>query len=176
MYQDKYTPEEALEKIKLHMKYDVSKTLNENSQILKEDTWNYWNEIAKSFMDDPNQKSLSQIKVGNPTIDVKVASTNIKNIIDGVNFNKSKEKNDLKYVLDKSFTSLDNIIGLIKTYPSIGGESIYDALNGEFFIKDIVNSNIEIFATKLKEWCTAHNSSNINFCKEKTEQELKFKM
>jgi hypothetical protein len=30
MIQDKYTAIEALEKIKLHMKYDISKTLNEN--------------------------------------------------------------------------------------------------------------------------------------------------
>lgn len=36
MIQPKYNPKEALEKIKLNMKYDTSKTLNENKQLLNE--------------------------------------------------------------------------------------------------------------------------------------------
>ena len=36
MIQPKYNPKEALEKIKLNMKYDTSKTLNENKQIISE--------------------------------------------------------------------------------------------------------------------------------------------
>jgi hypothetical protein len=36
MVQPKYSPEEALEKMKLMMKYDSSKTLNENRQIISE--------------------------------------------------------------------------------------------------------------------------------------------
>jgi hypothetical protein len=36
MVQPKYSPEEALEKIKLMMKYDTSKTLNENTESTKE--------------------------------------------------------------------------------------------------------------------------------------------
>jgi hypothetical protein len=36
MVQPKYSPEEALEKMKLMMKYDSSKTLNENRQIVSE--------------------------------------------------------------------------------------------------------------------------------------------
>jgi hypothetical protein len=36
MYKQKYTPEEKLEKIKLFMKYDSSKTLNENKNILEQ--------------------------------------------------------------------------------------------------------------------------------------------
>ena len=36
MVQPKYSPEEALEKMKLMMKYDLSKTLNENRQIISE--------------------------------------------------------------------------------------------------------------------------------------------
>jgi len=38
MVQPKYSPEEALEKMKLMMKYDSSKTLNENRQIISEQT------------------------------------------------------------------------------------------------------------------------------------------
>ena len=36
MVQPKYSPQEALEKMKLMMKYDSSKTLNENRQIISE--------------------------------------------------------------------------------------------------------------------------------------------
>ena len=36
MVHPKYTPEEALAKIKLHMKYDASKTLNENKVVVSE--------------------------------------------------------------------------------------------------------------------------------------------
>ena len=36
MKQPKYSPQDALERIKLMMKYDTSKTLNENKQVLKE--------------------------------------------------------------------------------------------------------------------------------------------
>ena len=40
MVQPKYSPEEALEKMKLMMKYDSSKTLNENRQIVSEQSAN----------------------------------------------------------------------------------------------------------------------------------------
>jgi hypothetical protein len=36
MVQPKYSPQEALERVKLMMKYDTSKTLNENKEIIKE--------------------------------------------------------------------------------------------------------------------------------------------
>jgi hypothetical protein len=36
MVQPKYSPEEALERVKLMMKYDLSKTLNENKETIKE--------------------------------------------------------------------------------------------------------------------------------------------
>lgn len=38
MVQPKYSPEEALERVKLMMKYDISKTLNENKQTISEQT------------------------------------------------------------------------------------------------------------------------------------------
>lgn len=38
MVQPKYSPEEALERVKLMMKYDTSKTLNENKQVIEEQT------------------------------------------------------------------------------------------------------------------------------------------
>jgi hypothetical protein len=40
MYKSKLSPEQALETIKLRMKYDSSKTLNENIRVIKEQTTN----------------------------------------------------------------------------------------------------------------------------------------
>ena len=40
MVQVKYSPEQALEKIKLMMKYDSSKTLNENKQNISKKSEN----------------------------------------------------------------------------------------------------------------------------------------
>jgi hypothetical protein len=49
MVQPKYSPEEALERVKLMMKYDTSKTLNENKEIiLKEDASAVANLILKA--------------------------------------------------------------------------------------------------------------------------------
>ena len=36
MVQPNYSPQEALERVKLMMKYDMSKTLNENKQSISE--------------------------------------------------------------------------------------------------------------------------------------------
>ena len=38
MIQPKYNPQEALDRIKLMMKYDTSKTLNENKKVIEEQT------------------------------------------------------------------------------------------------------------------------------------------
>jgi hypothetical protein len=46
MVQPKYSPEEALERVKLMMKYDTSKTLNENKQSIKQPI----NEIAPAAL------------------------------------------------------------------------------------------------------------------------------
>ena len=172
MSSSKYTPSEILEKIKLHMKYDVSKTLNENVELLKEDTWDYWKEITKSFMNRPEQKSLSSIKVGNPTVDVNKVCKNIKGIVSGLNFNKSQESKDLLYNIGKSFTTLDNAIAIFKKYPSIGGESLYSALNDEWFIGDVLDGIVDSVSNQIKLWCSTN--PNVGICKEKTKEELKF--
>lgn len=172
MIHDKYTAKETLEKIKLHMKYDSSKTLNENTELLKEESWDYWKEITKSFMNRPEQKSLSSIKVGNPTVDVNKVCKNIKGVISGINFNKSQESKDLLYNIEKSFTTLDNAIAIFKKYPSIGGESLYSALNDEWFISDVLDGIIDGVSNQIKLWCSTN--PKVSICKEKTKEELKF--
>jgi len=47
MVQPKYSPQEALQKIKLMMKYDSSKTLNENKIVIKEQTGGVKEQLEK---------------------------------------------------------------------------------------------------------------------------------
>jgi hypothetical protein len=179
MSSSEYTPSEILEKIKLHMKYDVSKTLNENTQLLKEDTWDYWKEITKKIMKKPNQEVASKIK-GKTTLDdekVKQVCKNIKDIVSpsetfGINFDKSQEKEDLLYNIGKSFTTLGDAILIFKKYPSIGGESLYDALDEEWSMSDVLDGIIDNVSNQIKLWCSSN--PKVGFCKEKTEQEFKF--
>jgi hypothetical protein len=176
-----YTPSEILEKIKLHMKYDVSKTLNENAELLKEDTWDYWKEFAINIMKNPKQTVASKI-TGKTTLNDKTVEKickNIKGIVSpsdtfGINFDKSQEREDLLYNIGKSFTTLGDAISIFKKYPSIGGESLYDALDEELFMEDVLDGIIDNVSNQIKLWCSSNPKED--FCKEKTEQEYKFKI
>ena len=66
MVQPKYSPEEALQKIKLMMKYDSSKTLNENRGIVKEqvgpgEAANIAQEITTELLGDVKTVDLDDI-------------------------------------------------------------------------------------------------------------------
>jgi hypothetical protein len=84
----------------------------------------YFNEIAKQFMKYPNQ---IPINAGSPTIDVDKSALAFYKTISGVG------RRDTDYVISKTFTSLPNSIGVLKAYPTVGKETIYDAIKGEWF-------------------------------------------
>jgi hypothetical protein len=167
MVQDKYTAIEALEKIKLHMKYDTSKTLNENTELLKEDDSQYWATVATSIMDKPDQ--IKSISFGNPTVDVNQACTTIKKAVTGV----GTDKDAINYIADNAFKDIANSIAIIKKYPEIsGGESLYDALNNEWFAGGAKKNMIGKVASQIMQWCVSHQKLSI--CKPKTAEELKY--
>lgn len=167
MVQDKYTAIEALEKIKLHMKYNTSKTLNENAELLKEDDTQYWATVATSIMDKPEQ--LKNMNFGNPTVNVDQACNAIKKAVTGT----GTDKTAITYVVDNAFKDISNSIAIIKKYPEIsGGESLYDALNNEWFAGDAKKSMIVKVSTQIMEWCVSHQKLSI--CKPKTAEELKY--
>lgn len=56
MKQPKYSPQEALERVKLMMKYDMSKTLNENKESIKSPLKEF-----KDSIDTPTEKSVQKI-------------------------------------------------------------------------------------------------------------------
>lgn len=79
MVQPKYSPEESLERVKLMMRYDLSKTSTENKKVVSEQT-------VHAGYTDPNQQrnlkrkdSLFKDELKNQRIDVSACRKFIKN-------------------------------------------------------------------------------------------------
>lgn len=79
MVQPKYSPEEALERVKLMMKYDLSKTSTENKKVVSEQT------TPAAGYTDPNQQSKLRRKdsmlddiIDNQSIDKSVCTKYIR--------------------------------------------------------------------------------------------------
>jgi hypothetical protein len=170
MVNKQYTAGEALNEIRLRMIYDSSKTLNENKRIVNEqntDNLLYFETAAKSIMKNPKQ--ITNINFGNPDINSKNAATAIKTSVDK---NFGTDFKGLKYAIEKGFTKINNSMSIIKNYPSIGGESLYDALDGEWFAGSEMDDLVDVVANQLMEWC--RTKQNIGICVPKSEDELKY--
>lgn len=169
MVQPQYSPQEALERVKLMMKYDMSKTLNENRELLSEQVNNpeYFTTVAKSLMKNPSQ--VKNINFGTPTIqNVKNAATQIKKAVSGM----GTDFKGITYVLDNGFKDIASSMAIIKIYPEIGGESLFDALNGELFGGLKMNEVVKKVSEQIETWC--QGKTNISICKVKTSDELKY--
>jgi hypothetical protein len=169
MVQPQYSPAEALNRVKLMMGYDSSKTLNENKSVIFEQNngdLEYFETATKSIMKTPTQ--INNINFGTPNINFKNASNAIKKSVDGV----GTTFGGLDYVLLSGFTNIANSMAIIKYYPTIGEESIFDALNEELFAGGSMNKIVTKVASQLMQWCSS--KPNIEICKPKTEDELKY--
>lgn len=169
MVNTKYTAEEALNEIKLRMVYDSSKTLNENKRMINEQVegdLEYFKTVAKSLMNSPSQ--IEKVDFGNPTANVKSAAEAIKKSVTNV----GTDFHGLDYVLQNGFNNISNSMAIIKKYPLIGGESLFSALNGEWFAGGTKNKIVNQVAGQLMEWCKT--KTDIGFCKPKTADELKY--
>jgi hypothetical protein len=169
MVNKQYTVGESLNQIRLRMIYDSSKTLNENIELVTEQSnsnLEYFETAAKSLMNNPSQ--IKDINFGNPTINVKNAVTAIKNSVSGL----GTDFHGLDYILEKGFNNISNSMAIIKSYPETGGESLYDALNGEWFAGGTMTKIVNQVASQLMNWC--NGKTNIGICKPKTKDELKY--
>ncbi len=169
MVQPQYSPGEALNRVKLMMGYDSSKTLNENKRVIFEQNnsdLEYFETAAKSVMKTPNQ--ISKINFGNPTANVKTAANAIKKSVDGL----GTDFYGLDFIIQNGFNNISNSMSIIKNYPSIGGESLFDALNSEFFAGGKMNKIVSNVSNQLMEWCKT--KQNIEICKPKSKDELKY--
>jgi hypothetical protein len=162
-----YTPEESLKEIKLRMIYDSSKTLNENVNVIKEQAdLGYFETAVKSIMNKPAQ--VQNLNFGSSTINVKQAATALKDAVTGL----GTDRYGINYVIEKGFNNIANSMAIIKMYPAIAGESLYDALNGEWFDGGTMTKMINVVKGQLVDWCS--KNPNISLCKVKTADELKY--
>jgi hypothetical protein len=160
---------EALKRVLLMMKYDNKKTLVENTSLIFEQNsgdLKYFQIVTKSIMKNPDQ--IKNIDFGSPTNNFKTASNAIKKSVEGL----GTTFGGLDYVLLSGFTNIGNSIAIIKYYPTIGGESIYDALNEEMFAGGTMTKIVDKVANQLMEWCS--KKPNVGICQPKSEDELKY--
>jgi len=169
MVNTKYTAEEALNEIRLRMVYNASKTLNENKGMVKEQAdmnMEYFKTATKSLMNNPSQ--IANVDFGKPTANVKNAAAAIKKSVSGL----GTDFHGLDYILQNGFNNINNSMAIVKNYPAIGGESLYEALNGEWFAGGTKNKIINQVAGQLMEWCKT--KPTLGICKPKTADELKY--
>jgi hypothetical protein len=84
MKQPKYSPEEALNRVKLMMSYDMGKTLNENKDIIFEQSVNpdeYFKSIVKGYLKYPEKITINY---GSPKIDPKKNAVAFQKAIGGI--------------------------------------------------------------------------------------------
>jgi hypothetical protein len=165
MVHDNYSPEESLERIKLMMNYDLSKTLNENKIVSEQYEKEYFKEITKQFMKYPQNIT---IKPGQTTIDLKKGAAAFYKSIEGAG------RRDTDYVIGKIFPTLADSIGILKTYPTVGQETIYDAIKGEWFAGGMMDKVVDIISSQLETWCSTGQNSKNQICTPKSKEEMKY--
>lgn len=170
MYQQKYTPQESLKRIKLMMGYDSTKTLNENENLIFEqaDVQEYFEIVSKQFLKYP--QAIPNLRFGNPTITGSKNASAIAKAIEGV----GRDNSGLKYIISKSFDTLPNTIATIKSYPAIGKESLYDAIDGELFAGPILSMMVDTLSTQLQNWCSVGQNASNKICVPKSKEQLKY--
>ena len=166
---------EALKRVLLMMKYDNKKTLVENTSLIFEQSEDeYFKNLIKSYMSHP--ESIPNI-FGNPTIKPEV---NAKAFFDAISNKMNKTRGitgiardmdpeqGLPYIIQKTFTSLPNSFAMFKSYPSVGGESLWEAIEGEWFAGDLMDSVINPVKNQLQTWCKDPKNIKNDICIVKT--------
>jgi hypothetical protein len=166
---------DALKRVLLMMKYDNKKTLVENTDLLLEQTEDeYFTNLVKSYMSHP--ETIPNV-FGTPTIKPEVnakaffsAISNAMNKTRGItNITRDTDPDQgLPFIISKTFNTLPNSFAMFKSYPSVGGESLWDALEGEWFAGDLKNSVINPVKTQLQTWCQDPKHKKNDFCVVKT--------
>ena len=176
MITKKYTPEEALNEIRLRMVYDSSKTLNENmssvSAVSATNNPNYYKTRIEQLMQYPDN-ALFNVNFGNPTVNTEQAATTIYKAISGL----GTSTQPLSYVINNAFKTLADSISIIKNYQSSEreDETLWDALNGEWFDNGSMEKLVSKVGGQLKTWCESDVKHKKNaICQVLTDDELKY--
>ena len=139
MVQPKYSPQEALEKMKLMMKYDSSKTLNENRQIISEQDESCTNPIsyedlmsyveqAEEAIDDTDNWTLTK--------DVTDSSEDAKDVYDAIKAVAGKN------VYDEEVGKCVPAVGMFKTkYKEVNSQ---DWIGGNRTLEEDLNTLLDL--------------------------------
>ena len=109
------------------------------------------------------------INYGNPTGDPKKNAAAFFKAIEGIG-----RQGDIDYVINKVFNNISNSMAMIKTYPEVNGENLYDAIEGEWFSGNLMKSIVGKISSQLKSWCTVPVNSKQEICKVKSKEEMKY--
>jgi len=169
MVQPKYSPQEALERVKLMMKYDTSKTLNENKGIIKEQLSSCPNSISdddiKKLAEDAGKSAFSLTalvkRMFSGDENAKVVLNAIKQVVGKNTWDEVDEKCiPAKDVFDKYFKkNTESWLGLT------GGSSVSEKLNeivNDSYVKKTFPEAIRIITKAKSLWDAPSPSTTTN--------------
>jgi Zn-finger nucleic acid-binding protein len=176
MITKKYTPEEALNEIRLRMVYDSSKTLNENLETVGavdvNKNPNYYKRRVEELMQVPDNEWWN-VKFGTPTVNAKMASNTIYKAIAGAGTTPGA----LFHIIDTAMKTLADSVAIIKSYqsPDRENETLWEALEGEWFDGGSMEKLINKVAGQLKTWCVSDvKHKKVPICEVLTDNELNY--
>lgn len=170
--------QEELKRSLLVMNYDMRKTLSENTEvIIEQNNEKYFETRIKQILKYPEKISVFKPSIGQTQI--KAAQV----INQGVSGLRNADKSEaVNYSIDRGFNTLEELLGLSKKYKESYGESLLDALEGEWFAggddrviekgvrlaKEVCNqprrygSNMD-GEKRYKEWCTPVSDNELKY-------------
>jgi hypothetical protein len=158
MYKVKLSPEEALETIKLRMKYDSSKTLNENIGIVKEQKSD--EEFNEDVIGSYERKELN--KIAQDTVNAQSPVKWYDVFVKWNGSGKSKVRDDQfwRYDVNGDIWNFKKNGGFIYAYANGKSDKGTWVVNGTDF--KITMEDGDEYDSKINKWKGAANTSNSN--------------
>jgi hypothetical protein len=85
-----------------------------------------------------------------------------------------RDTEQLSYLISKGFATFPNSVEICKKYKNEKGESLLDAVEGEWFSGGIKENIQNRIANSMKNWCSQPDNSKNGLCVIKSENELKY--
>lgn len=149
---------EALNRALLMMKYDNSKTLNENVNMLLEsdNTDDYYEYKIEQLLEYPETHKTFTPKLTN---EGKLAAKAINNSISGL----GTDLKGVNHSIDNGFKTLEELVGISKFYKETYGNSLFSDLQGEVFsfgLSRITDKGVDL----AKKVCLSPTTTNKKWC------------
>jgi hypothetical protein len=110
------------------------------------------------------------INYGSPKIDPIKNAQAFQKAIGGI----GREISGLDYIINKTFNNISDSISMFKAYPEVAEESLYDAIEGEWFSGNLMKTIVNKVSTQMKSWCSLPANSKQEICRIKSKEEIKY--